>query len=71
MTGINIIMYKAQIYEKQNQGDEHSEKEFNTKEELVEYLTEQAEHALHVGDDYLLVDGGWRMDHNSCCWRYF
>jgi hypothetical protein len=32
---------------------------FDGEQELVEYLTEQSETAFHVGNDYILTDGGF------------
>lgn len=52
-------MYKVRIYQKENIGDESSELTFATRESLVKYLQEQAEDAFHVGNDYMLVHGGW------------
>ena len=55
------MAYKAYIYQKENIGDESSIIEFQTKEELKKYLEEQAfpEDVMHVGDNYMVVDGGW------------
>jgi hypothetical protein len=49
------------MYQKETIGDESSIIEFQTKEELKKYLEEQAfpEDVMHVGDNYMVVDGGW------------